>query len=480
MHNRHSATHLSGGSQRGKPIASAPVTRASGASYARRMTRWSRCPAQAGLPQRPATGKRRVGFSKKTAGSGARAVKRARAQVAQCGQKRGQNFLVGRKTHSKPRRPEPASVAAGGREGPDHARQAFRVRPPVRALRLPFRAAPGTGCALCPASPTRLRSRPPRSAPADPFALPPVSPDDPCGPDLDLEGDAEFLNFFAATEGLLPANFYAFQRESIDFPAAFETADKLLDPHARRPPPALLAKLSILNRDVAGFARWIGGIAWLLREHWEGAHPRAEGGDYSTRLGQLMALEDNAVVLLPLQYARLLELAARGLLLLPRPTGGDRRRPAAVGHALQREGREGDERRRKVRRRRRRSKRSCATSTSKGWRSLARRCAAFRRRSSRSRRPPIEHVGYEKAVELPKLDKLVARDGGVRRAGRSSPAIPRLRAGAARAAERGGGGGGGAVAAAPSAFASRAEVDAALASALGYFEPPSRRARRCS
>ena len=30
------------------------------------------------------------------------------------------------------------------------------------------------------------QSRP--ASPPDPFALPPVSPDDPCGPDLDLEG----------------------------------------------------------------------------------------------------------------------------------------------------------------------------------------------------------------------------------------------------------------------------------------------------
>ena len=35
------------------------------------------------------------------------------------------------------------------------------------------------------------------------FALPLVSDDDPCGPDLVLEGDTEFMNFIAATEGQL-------------------------------------------------------------------------------------------------------------------------------------------------------------------------------------------------------------------------------------------------------------------------------------
>jgi hypothetical protein len=74
-----------------------------------------------------------------------------------------------------------------------------------------------TDAVLEPASPTGpepdARSLPsaepapalPVSAPAaSPSALPPVSPDDPCGPDLDLEGDAEFLNFVAAAEGILP------------------------------------------------------------------------------------------------------------------------------------------------------------------------------------------------------------------------------------------------------------------------------------
>ena len=30
-------------------------------------------------------------------------------------------------------------------------------------------------------------------------ALPPISAENPCGPDLDLEGDADFLNYMAAT-----------------------------------------------------------------------------------------------------------------------------------------------------------------------------------------------------------------------------------------------------------------------------------------
>jgi type VI secretion system protein ImpA len=73
-----------------------------------------------------------------------------------------------------------------------------------------------------------------------------------------------------------------------------------------------MAKLSILNRDLEGFAFRVGNIAWGLRKYWDGVHPRAEGEDFSVRLGQLMTMEDNATVLAPLQYAQLLELPREG------------------------------------------------------------------------------------------------------------------------------------------------------------------------
>ena len=152
-----------------------------------------------------------------------------------------------------------------------------------------------------------------RSAP-DRFALPLVSEDDPCGPDLDLEGDPQFMNFIAATEGQLPASYYAFNRASIDFPAALQTAEKLLKRTLDVRLLALMAKLSILNRDVAGFAQRLGNIAWLVTEHWEAANPKAEGGDYSGRIAQLATLEDNAVVLMPLQYAPLVDTNREGAL----------------------------------------------------------------------------------------------------------------------------------------------------------------------
>ena len=152
---------------------------------------------------------------------------------------------------------------------------------------------------------------PPAAAP-NPYALPPISADDPCGPDLDLEGDPDYLNFFAATEGLLPINYYTFSRETIEFPAAFKTIDALLQRTLDVRLLILGAKLAILNRNLAGFAARIGSIAWMLGAYWDESHPRAEGGDFGLRVGQLETLDDGPVSLMPLQYAPLLEASRQG------------------------------------------------------------------------------------------------------------------------------------------------------------------------
>ena len=167
--------------------------------------------------------------------------------------------------------------------------------------------------------------------PDDSAALPPVSADDPCGPDLDLIGDSEFMNFMAATEGQLPAAYFSFDRKTIDFPAALATAGKLLERSHDLRLLVLMAKLAILNRDLQGFAHWLGAIAWLLANHWDDAHPRAEDGDYAARLVQLATLDDGPVVALPLQYAPLVETQRDGVLVF-------RAQLVASGDAKAREG----------------------------------------------------------------------------------------------------------------------------------------------
>ena len=133
-----------------------------------------------------------------------------------------------------------------------------------------------------------------------------------CGPDLDLDGDMEFMNFVAAIEGQLPDSFFSFDRKSIDFPAAFATAARLRTRTHDLRLNLLVAKLTILNRDFYGFADEVAQVRWFLETHWEDVHPRAEHGKFFTRLAQLGTLDDGPVVVLPLQYATLLQTERDG------------------------------------------------------------------------------------------------------------------------------------------------------------------------
>jgi type VI secretion system protein ImpA len=323
-------------------------------------------------------------------------------------------------------------------------------------------------------------AEPPASAqtPASPFALKPISAADPCGPDLDLEGDAEFLNFLAAAEGLLPAKVSEFyelrdgQRASIDFRASFATIDKLMSRTLDVRVLVMAAKLSALNGDVEGFARRVGGLAWLIGQHWEAAHPRGDGGDYSARLGQLMALEDNATVLFPLQYARLLEiprdggfcyrdqLVATGAAQPRSVTAFDSQgeRQTAVGEKIVPQ-KTID----KILRDVELAKLVALVETLRGLVASIQSIKAT----------TIEMVGFESVVGLPKLEKLVVEMTEFVRAALvvRDPTLgppPEAMAGAGEPQS--------AAAAAPGSFASRADVDAALASAFGYFatrEPTS-------
>jgi type VI secretion system protein ImpA len=332
---------------------------------------------------------------------------------------------------------------------------------PLEPLPEPVVAAPAERAAASPPSP-------------DLYALPLISGDDPCGPDLDLEGDTEFMNFIAATEGQLPASYYAFDRASIDFSAALQAAEKLLKRTLDLRLIVLMAKLSILNRDVAGFAQRLGNVAWLVKEHWEAANPRAEGDDYSGRIAQLAMLEDNAVVLLPLQHAPLIETNREGALSY-------RDQLLASGAVQPRSVTLYDLRGQKQTTEPEKFMPAKSIDRVLSDVEIARLAGAVDMLTSVSasirtiNAATTEHVGYENAVALPKLATLVSDMTEFLRAAlvRRDPSLappPEAPAGAPTDAESA------SAAAAPAAFASRAEVDAALASAFGYFaasEPTS-------
>lgn len=135
----------------------------------------------------------------------------------------------------------------------------------------------------------------------------PLSPDAPCGPDLDFEGDMEFMNFVARIDGILPSSYFSFDRNSIDFPREFDTIRTLSERTHDLRLIVLHAKLAILSRDVSTFAAAVDTIAALLEQHWDDIHPRGEDGDYLIRVATIQALDDAPHVVLPLQYAPLFE-----------------------------------------------------------------------------------------------------------------------------------------------------------------------------
>jgi type VI secretion system protein ImpA len=140
----------------------------------------------------------------------------------------------------------------------------------------------------------------------------PLSEEAPCGPDLDLAGDAEYLNFLAQVEGVLPTSFFSpedgkpFDPSTIDLRAQVAEADKLL---ARSRDIRLLgirARLLILNRDIAGFSVTVAAIAEWFDRFWDAVHPLPEGQNLTGRRTAISAL-DLPTVIFPLQFAPLFE-----------------------------------------------------------------------------------------------------------------------------------------------------------------------------
>lgn len=136
----------------------------------------------------------------------------------------------------------------------------------------------------------------------------PLSEAEPCGPDLDLGGDGDYMNFVARAEGVLPTTFFSgpegkpFDRGSIDFDAEFAAITPLLARTHDVRLLVILAKLLLLNRDLAGFVACVGLIEGLLKQHWDQVHPQGFEGNFGIRVASLESLDDMPPVVFPLQY----------------------------------------------------------------------------------------------------------------------------------------------------------------------------------
>lgn len=135
----------------------------------------------------------------------------------------------------------------------------------------------------------------------------PISEEEPCGPDLEMLGDADYMRFVARADGMLPKSFAAFDRGSIDFPAEYATLKSLLGRSRDLRLMTFLAKLLILNRDLAGFVAAAQTIEGMLDTLWERVHPELLDGDAILRIVSLQTLDDMPDAVMPLQSAPLFE-----------------------------------------------------------------------------------------------------------------------------------------------------------------------------
>ena len=138
-----------------------------------------------------------------------------------------------------------------------------------------------------------------------------ISDAEPCGPDLDLAGDAEYMQAITRAEGLMPDTFFSglegkpFDRASIDFDSELAAIAPLLARSRDLRLLTVMTKLLCLSRDLAGISGALGAISTLLDQRWDDVHPRAEDGDFSLRIATLASLDDLPTVVIPLQYVPL-------------------------------------------------------------------------------------------------------------------------------------------------------------------------------
>jgi type VI secretion system protein ImpA len=163
------------------------------------------------------------------------------------------------------------------------------------------------------------------------FLLDTVTESQPCGPDLDLEGDAEYFNYVIPAEGRLPSTFFdasgkiTFDRSSIDLDSEIKEVDALLRKSRDIRLLALMAQFHSATSNIDGFVTCVSSLRELLEARWEDVHPTALDGDFSLRKVSIEALDDRVKVAIPLTFLPLLRdrnagtITFRGLQLAIKP-----------------------------------------------------------------------------------------------------------------------------------------------------------------
>jgi type VI secretion system protein ImpA len=140
----------------------------------------------------------------------------------------------------------------------------------------------------------------------------PISADAPCGVDLLLEDDPDFLDYFFEAPERMPTKYYDLVREvlfdpkSIDFKAEEKQVESLLKRTRDLRLLGIQARFQILAGRLHGFCDAFVAMADLLEAHPVDAHPQVKG-DNNERRNAIEELNTLATVTMPLQYATLVE-----------------------------------------------------------------------------------------------------------------------------------------------------------------------------
>ncbi len=151
------------------------------------------------------------------------------------------------------------------------------------------------------------------------FLTEPVTPDAPCGPDLEATDHDGFLDYYFEAEARMPERYFTpgirdgkgegstdvlFDPSSVDLKAEKAAILGLLKESRDLRLLSLLARFSVLAGDLAGFAEALTGMADLIEAFPREAHPSTEDGP-SDRRSTLEDLAGIVTVVMPLQYADL-------------------------------------------------------------------------------------------------------------------------------------------------------------------------------
>ncbi|MGI9357587.1 MAG: ImpA family type VI secretion system protein, partial [Rhizobiaceae bacterium] len=135
----------------------------------------------------------------------------------------------------------------------------------------------------------------------------PISKDQPCGPDLDEEGDEDYINYIFAAEERLPTRFFddeqkPFDKSGIDLDDEVKTIGELLERSRDLRLLTLEARFQILRGEIIGFCECVTACTQLTEKFWNHVHPGADG-DMQLRQNTVASLDSLITCVLPMQFA---------------------------------------------------------------------------------------------------------------------------------------------------------------------------------